>query len=144
MKIIVLPKWKAEHLDLDERYIIISITDPQPFGEPAKIKTRWGLVDLLRLEFYDLEPPYPPKNEGLMTDDHAKEIWKFINQYNLDDVTLVVHCEAGVSRSPSIACAIADCLNINRTVIELSETGFFDQPANKHCYDLIRNNYKND
>lgn len=122
MMITAMPRWRAEHIDLAVPYAVISITDPPPDGEPAKIKQRWGLQGVLRLEFHDfdthwdqstLQTGYQGKrlSEWCMTKEHAEQVADFVYLMQGRIHELIVHCEAGASRSPSMAMAIAHVMN---------------------------------
>ena len=67
-------------------------------------------VDLLRLNFWDIANPSQKMVEvedpKLFNKDQADQIISFVNR-NWDKINvLMVHCEAGLSRSPAIAAAI--------------------------------------
>ncbi len=71
----------------------------------------WPKIDegrrqaLLQLAFADLEIPAP--GQSLFCESHAEEILDLVRDV-WDHVELImVHCEAGVSRSPAVAAAIA-------------------------------------
>src|SRR5690606_22182204 len=59
-RIIVRPRTAAIAFDPDYRYLVISISDPPPEGEPAPLKKRFGILDMdrdiLRLAFDDIDP----------------------------------------------------------------------------------------
>lgn len=77
----------------------ISITDP--FARQANLRRyKRGL----RLNFYDAT-----EGELLMTEKDAQDVWRFV--YNALDWKvphMVIHCEAGISRSAAVATAIVD------------------------------------
>ena len=144
-RIIVLPRWRAESLDLNQRCRLISITDPAPFGQPAAIKPRWCLdmdKDLLRLAFDDVETcsDFGGHTMYPITAQHGLEIAGFAA--SCPHPVLVIHCEAGVSRSPSAALAIADSMSISHDRIEWD--GFSDScprsksfPPNHRVYRAV-------
>ena len=68
------------------------------------------------LQFHDINPygveerHLTPYKDGLMTKQHAQQILKFYEkivnkQANIS--RLIIHCEAGVSRSPAVALALS-------------------------------------
>ena len=92
---------------------VISITDPG---------SEYCSIDLsdhhvLRIGFHDVEENYPSKYVTKFSMKHALEIRGFINRRLLSPMLIVrksryvpviiVHCEAGVSRSPAIAAALS-------------------------------------
>lgn len=117
----------------DHPWALVSITDPPPDGEPLKLYERWGLRRICRLEFHDFDPPrhdasqeYKGRSiiECAMQSPHADELAAFLSDLDDTDVhTLIVHCEAGASRSPSIALAIRSA-------------GMLDGPAKWHRGEL--------
>jgi hypothetical protein len=60
-------------------------------------------VNLLQLYFFDQTVP----GEHAFTENHAKEIIRFVGEAWGKIDCLLVHCEAGLSRSPGVAAAIA-------------------------------------
>lgn len=114
--------------------VCISVTDPQ--SPPAELHP--GFADVLRLSFHDLTPEHCPA--GAMTDcgpaafmgiADAGEVVRFAAHHADADV-FVIHCEAGVSRSRSIAEALFDC--------------FGRRAPNHHVYERVtaafRNNHR--
>ena len=88
-------------------YIVISIHDSN--SRPAMVKKQSGLRATLKLAFDDAEPTSSSHLEAavmLMTSQQADEIWAFVEQHRNDVGAVVVHCEAGVSRSPAVAAAL--------------------------------------
>lgn len=88
---------KFTYGDVKEKTIIISITDV------AKSDNSFGrhhnIVDICRVKFDDVEKGEP----NCITQEDAKKILSFMERHkNVDNV--IVHCEAGISRSAG-ACA---------------------------------------
>ena len=95
----------------DPRTALISITDP---GDPARLPEGWAGV--LRLEFDDIVPPFPilirdgnqhrdliPFNESMGT-----QVLEFVGAVPPDVNRVIVHCNAGISRSAAVARFLAD------------------------------------
>lgn len=83
---------------------VISITDPGT--PPAKLKGHFK--DILRLAFYDAVPAeefLPAPMPGLFDHRMARKVTQFVEQMNkaAEDVSIIVHCEFGVSRSAAVA-----------------------------------------
>ena len=143
-RIIVLPRSGASELDLDERYAVVSINDP---GDPCPVKTRWGLLDCLTLHFHDFDTAQVEQDEwsarNAMQPEHAMQIWEFVRRYAGGCPILVVHCFAGVSRSISVAMALADGLKLGRNVIgwanrpEWIADAAHGSPPNRHVYETM-------
>jgi predicted protein tyrosine phosphatase len=142
-KIIVRPRHEVPKLDMMVPYAVISITDPEPYGEPANVPKRWGLRQVLRLAFHDLDPAkLKPDSELIpccMQPDHGGHVKGLLDFLPCTDVeALVIHCEAGASRSPSMAMAIADVLGMDRRQIDWSGRDTVTDPINQHVYNVTR------
>lgn len=91
----------------DVKHIVISITTD---GVPAKFKMNELTAGVLRLVFPDLDRPtdlWP--EETLFSDEHARTILDFVAKHS--DCRVIVHCDAGRSRSPGVAAALAKIYN---------------------------------
>lgn len=103
MKVIVMNRPLASQYSLaphSETSVIISITDPQGppnffCRDPAN-----GIKDILRVSFEDTD-----KAETSISKAQAREIAIFVQQHMTID-KIIVHCEAGQSRSAGVAAAI--------------------------------------
>lgn len=132
--LVVLSRRNAEaYLPNGGKVVCISVTDPTT--EPATLSPQFA--DVLRLVFHDLEPEDCP--EGTPTDcgpasfmgpADAGEVVRFAAKHADADV-LVIHCEAGVSRSRSIAEALFDCFDrrapnfhVYRMIVEAWQRNF--------------------
>ena len=94
-------------------HITISITDPaskkgKDYGE-ANLFPSDKRLDTLRLEFYDITESvghyYPISKE------QAQQIVDFVRGWKDKVGLIVVHCEAGISRSAAVAAALSKWLN---------------------------------
>ena len=106
--IVFWPRRQAEDFRFSEREAVISITDP---GQAPAVLT--GATHVLRLSFFDLvepidtDPRFGP--ESLFGARHAQALQQFVQGLEAAGCvrTLVVHCEAGVSRSAAVALCVA-------------------------------------
>ena len=95
---------RAESLAASPYIAVISITDP---GTPeARLDN--GFADVLRLAFFDAVPAdeyLPAALPGLFDHCMARQIGDFVRELHAApaDVSLLVHCEYGVSRSAAVA-----------------------------------------
>ena len=108
-------------------HIIVSITDPGTL--PAILRQNHQTKGVLRLEFEDVDGDQP----DAMTTEQAEAIANFINEHKDSIDIIVVHCEAGVSRSAGVAAAIS-------LVVNGDDTKFFHNPKfcpNIWCYRLV-------
>ena len=93
----------AESLAGSPYMAVISITDP---GTPeAKLDPQFRHI--LRLSFFDAIPadPFMPPLPGLFERRHAQRIDRFVKELHEApfDISVMVHCEYGVSRSAAVA-----------------------------------------
>lgn len=112
MDFMVLSQKLAEQLysEHPKPCILISIVSPEM--PDADIKHPEMYKGILRLKFHDLE--YPIKGYEkckLFSKDDAIQILDFVNNYADEIKLIVVHCEAGVSRSAGVAAALSLILN---------------------------------
>ena len=93
--------------------VIISISTPNVDYHGLEIKPtdENRVVAILRLEFMDADRPgdndvygNPTTISDLMSDEDAKTVVDFVEQYK--DKRILVHCDAGISRSSAVVAAI--------------------------------------
>lgn len=92
-----------------ERLCVVSINTP---GRPLRFRAEYH--NILSIGFDDADR-YPPPGEThvianpvLFTDEQATEVCEFVAGEVEDDVQrILVHCDAGVSRSAGMAAALA-------------------------------------
>ena len=94
----------AEALVASPLVAVISITDP---GTPTA-SLAVGFNRILRLAFYDAVPAddyLPAPLPGMFDYRMARQIGDFVRELHAmpDEISLVVHCEHGVSRSAAVA-----------------------------------------
>ena len=118
--------------------IMISISDPflsypdEPFITPEN-----NIRALLPLTFCDAEEPgpdvygNPAREEDLMQTEDAVRIRDLLKQY--PDLDVIVHCDAGMSRSAGTAAAIVEAEGGDPATIFRSP--YYD--PNLHCYQLV-------
>lgn len=95
----------AEKYEPDEGEVCISITSPRTSA--ADLQPGWH--DVLELQFSDVSDGMPIGTLAIPFDiDHAKEIVAFVRANR--GRPIVVHCEAGISRSAGVALALHEFL----------------------------------
>jgi predicted protein tyrosine phosphatase len=115
----------------DVPHVIVSITsgetDVARFPIPATCR------GVLRLVFADLEPrAVDASSRALLFDEeHARRIWTFVLAHRSAIERIVVHCDAGRSRSPAVAAALALAFG------EDHETFFRQYTPNRHVYETL-------
>lgn len=96
-------------VSLAEPYVLISISCP---NDPAVIPDREHCKDILRVEFDDVDIPIQygfgenKKWAKLFGKEEANKILDFYEKWENKVAYLLVHCDAGISRSPAVAAAI--------------------------------------
>jgi predicted protein tyrosine phosphatase len=117
-ELVVLSREEAERYEPTGTEICISISDPD--AEPARISARFAA--LLRLSFDDLTER-GEASDILFAEEQAREIRAFVDSWpNVDKV--VVHCNAGVSRSPGVALGLCDIRGWATAALERSHPGW--------------------
>ena len=115
-----------------EPCVAISISDPD--AGPADVRLGGTCREVLFLEFNDEAPiegfDLPP-GVRLMSAEDAKAIWQFFNRHRDKVGTIVVNCEAGISRSSAVAAAICRSLGGD-------DSEFFEEyQPNRHVYEMV-------
>jgi predicted protein tyrosine phosphatase len=103
MRFLVLGRLEVMFLDRPEPHAVISIREPGS-DQPA-IPRNEHCRGILRLSFHDVDREADGKL--LFTAADAREILAFVTRVRPEIETLVVHCEAGISRSAGVAAALA-------------------------------------
>jgi predicted protein tyrosine phosphatase len=102
-ELVVLSLASASRFVPGQNDVCISIRTP---GAPeAELRTGWRAV--LREWFNDLPQNQPRAVAGDITPAQADRIVRFALTHQ-GAARIVIHCEAGASRSPSVAMALAD------------------------------------
>ena len=115
---VVLSREEAELYEPRGKEICISISDPD--ASPARVSSRFAAV--LRLNFNDVTERGEP-SDILFAEDHAREIRKFLNSWPKAE-RVMVHCNAGVSRSPGVALGLCDIRGWATAALERSHPGW--------------------
>ena len=100
-----------------EKSIMISISDPfMEYDSSPYVSAENNVVDILRLSFCDADRPGTDVygrtvgEEYLLSSTVADEIPVFIERYK-DIDNIIVHCDAGISRSAGVGAAILKYFN---------------------------------
>ena len=115
---IVLSREEAEAYEPRGREICISISDPD--APPAEVSSRFAAV--LRLNFDDVTERGEP-SDILFAEEHASEIRNFLDSWPGAE-RVMVHCNAGVSRSPGVALGLCDLGGWATAELERSHPGW--------------------
>lgn len=142
MNISVLNKTNAERLsfnDFSSDKVIISIRTPDDEQAVFNLENN-SIKDVLYLSFYDVSTETQDIFKGYpaMTDEDALKIKKFVLKWKDKVDTIIVHCDAGISRSAGVAAGILDGLDQDSSLI-------FDNNRylpNSLCYRKTLNAFK--
>lgn len=90
-------------------HVIISITTTP--DDQARLPEGETCRGVLRLSFLDADRPSDSQPESMLfSDAHADAIWDFVLGHRPHIERVVVHCDAGFSRSPAVAAALSKVL----------------------------------
>lgn len=91
-------------------HVVISITSD--VGDVAPMRANEMRRAILRLSFPDVEAASAQFDEDvLFSRRDAVRIWDFVRAHRSEVARVVIHCDAGVSRSAAVGAAIARVLN---------------------------------
>lgn len=114
---------------LDHDCVVISITDidsdPVHFAQNNRIKA------ILRRSFADTDANVP----NAMQKEDADRIVEFVSRWKDQVEEIIVHCEAGISRSAGVCAALM--LWLNGTDSPIFDNAYFH--PNMRCYRLVLN-----
>ena len=128
----ILSRAKGDRLSyepLETTCIVISVTDPD--SAPAQFHRNPQIKSVLRLSFEDVDTD----TAGAMTKEDAERIVSFVKRWKTKVPQIIVHCEAGISRSAGICAALMLWLTG-------SDQAVFDDPQyrpNMGCNRLVLN-----
>jgi len=146
------------NLVIEQRYLVVAITDPPPVGKADLPLPRSDqLLDSLVLSFADLAPadfqerwgerlaPYDRTvDELIMTPAMGKKLWSFLLRKRDPWPEVFVLRDDGDRRALSVAYAIADVLGLRRSA-SIYRVGAEDwsasadeAPPNRHVYESTK------
>lgn len=91
-------------------HVLISITSSP--NDVARVRMNPARLGILRLSFPDVEIASDQHAESdLFSREHAAMVWSFVLQHRSEIERIIVHCDAGLSRSPAVGAALARVFN---------------------------------
>lgn len=135
MKVTVRSREGAIVYPYDPNTILISIESPLATYS-REIPDHPNIVEKLTLKFHDIEEVLKDTDGNVynpMSVEQAHEIVEFVGKHYNNIENIVVHCDAGISRSSGVAGAILKHYFGDDSQI-------FDNPRympNMHCYRLV-------
>ncbi len=133
MKFKVLSEREIKGFTYNEKYIVISIRSPHAY--PVELKEDSNRLGVLQLAFSDIDRVVDHPKAVLMTKEQAKQILGFYSFYKAKVDTVVVNCEAGISRSSAVAASLA------KTEAQDDSEFFKKYLPNRFVYKLILEEY---
>jgi len=132
MKVEIMSRMRAMEFSLKEhsgRFAVISISDPDKDSPELQCNSDNGIFQQLKLHFTDVDV----EQDGCITHEQARNIAEYVIEV-IDKVdSVIVHCEAGMSRSAGVAAAVMKYLTGN-------DWGVFDNARfrpNMTCYRKV-------
>jgi len=104
------------------------ISTPQRIQNLKEIKC----IDYLNLKFSDIEKE--KKGEILFNEDHAKKIFELINKVKNKAEILIIHCQAGISRSGAVGLFLCRALGLNEGLFWLWNPRIY---PNNHVLNVL-------
>ena len=137
MDFIICSREQAKKMSykLRDPTLIISVTDPDK--SPNRFANNPCIRAICRVSFDDILLHEEGNGLFAMQSSDAKKIREYVDRYMKEVGCILVHCEAGVSRSAGIMAAI------QRYIIG-SDNVIFDSPKyrpNIHCYRTMINEF---
>jgi predicted protein tyrosine phosphatase len=89
----------------ESKIVVVSITDPKSELVILPLEE----LNILRLSFHDLDEKYSHSSTAIILFNKymAQQIKSFVKQNLCDNLIILNHCEAGISRSAGVAGALA-------------------------------------
>lgn len=114
----------------DVPHVIVSITTVA--HDQARLPTNGHTLEVLRLSFPDADGAVAPwREEDLFSPSHANAVWDLVERHREAIEHLVVHCDAGQSRSQAVAAAIS------RALLGEDEAFFARSHPNRRVYSTL-------
>lgn len=115
INITVLSEDRMKSYDCVVPHITISVRSPDRFGKHLRLPNNMYRQGSIMLEFHDLDDRVEGTDmEGiheLFSPEHAKKIVAFVQKHISFVDTIIINCEAGISRSAGIAAALSKFYN---------------------------------
>ena len=124
-------KAKSESYRLKVPTLIISITDP--LGSLNTFAQNQNIVSICRVQFDDVTRENAAPDDILMNVQDAQKIRDYVRAYMDKVECIIVHCEAGISRSAGVMAAIQKYLLGDDSAIFNSNLYL----PNEHCYRMM-------
>lgn len=113
-------------------HIVISITSSK---KQVELPGHYGRLGAIFLNFDDIDYQTETENTKAITDEDVNKILKHVNRYIKNIRGIIVHCDAGISRSAGVAAALSKILH------QEDDMYFRNYIPNMRVYTSILNKY---
>ena len=124
----------------NKNYIIISIHESPIEDYNIHFSKDYFCKDVLELHFSDIQESWEskiPSDFLLFSDKDAEDIVNFVKKYENSPIDeILIHCNAGVSRSTAVAAAISEYLGMDSSVY------FKEGSPNEYIYKKLSEKFK--
>lgn len=134
--IVVLPMSEAIKFQSDESWAAISIATDVGTNPTLSNKSRVGLLEMTFEDADFIRPNTPP--EYIFDEIKAKKILDFVSEMWDKVDCFMIHCHAGMSRSPAVAAAIENIYYGNGA----DSRWFKEKTPNMRVYRTILNTHQ--
>lgn len=118
-------------------------TNPLINIESLSVFHKLGLKKYISLNFWDIDDKHFPNlklkyPEAILFDKvHADKIIKLLDiaQKDIKDSVLLIHCQAGISRSGAVGCFASDYCNLDYSQFVKDNPGIY---ANQYVLNVLR------
>ena len=100
---VILSEARARTYEPAGNDVCISITNPK--ADLPELSSRFRAI--LRVSFTDISAPSPYEWDKLFSEEDASQILAFVTEW-ADAERIVIHCRAGLGRSPGVALGLSD------------------------------------
>jgi len=104
MTFVILPVDVVTSVEINEPHVLISITDPR--SSQIRFNDNRFRLETLHLSFSDVKENLH-KGHPKMSMEQGCQVVDLVERHTCTNPTYVIHCTAGLSRSPAVAAAIA-------------------------------------
>lgn len=116
----------------NDKSIMISIKTPCDETRPdVNITIDNNIMAILQLAFDDVEEQYG--DEKPISELQAKQIVEFVEDYKDSIDLIIVHCDAGISRSAGV------CAALSKWLVNEDKRFFSGYVPNMKCYNTVLN-----
>jgi len=110
MKVEIMSRTRVTEFSLQkhsELFAVISISDPDKESPKLHCNIDNGILFQLKLHFADVDV----EQDGCITHEQARSVAEYVTSVIDKADSIIVHCEAGMSRSAGVGAAVMKYIN---------------------------------